>query len=98
MATIGTFKKTDNGFLGSIETLNLKIKDVAIVPTAKTNEKSPNFVVKVGAYELGVGWLHLDKNGKEYVSVKLDDPSFNAPLSASLFEQQDYSYALIWSR
>ena len=98
MATIGTFKKTDNGFVGSIETLNLKIKDVAIVPAAKTKETSPDYAVKVGGYELGVGWLHLNRNGKEYVSVKLDDPSFSSTLSASLFEQQDHSFALIWSR
>ena len=36
---------------------------------------------------------------REYLSVKLDDPSFPAPIYASLVEAEDgESYNLIWSR
>jgi uncharacterized protein (DUF736 family) len=32
-------------------------------------------------------------------SVKLDDPSFNAPIFANLFDDEDgEGYTLIWSR
>jgi len=30
--------------------------------------------------------------------VKLDDPSFNAPIYANLFDDEDEGYSLIWSR
>jgi uncharacterized protein (DUF736 family) len=36
---------------------------------------------------------------REYLSVKLDDPSFPAPIYASLVEAEDgESHNLIWSR
>ena len=37
--------------------------------------------------------------GRDYLSVKLDDPSFNAPIYANLFDDEDgEGYTLIWSR
>ena len=37
--------------------------------------------------------------GRDYLSVKLDDPSFTAPIYASLFDDEDgESSTLIWSR
>ena len=37
--------------------------------------------------------------GREYFSVKLDDPSFPAPIYATLIESEELStYVLIWSR
>jgi len=39
------------------------------------------------------------ETGREYLSVKLDDPSFPAPIYASLVEAEDgSSHNLIWSR
>jgi uncharacterized protein (DUF736 family) len=37
--------------------------------------------------------------GRDYLSVKLDDPSFNAPIYANLFDDEDgETFTLIWSR
>ena len=37
--------------------------------------------------------------GRDYLSLKLDDPSFNAPIFANLFDDEDSEgYTLIWSR
>ena len=37
--------------------------------------------------------------GRDYLSLKLDDPSFTAPIFANLFDDPDgESYTLIWSR
>jgi len=38
------------------------------------------------------------KEDRTYHSVKLDDPSFTAPIYANLFEGENGEYALIWSR
>jgi hypothetical protein len=49
--------------------------------------------------EIGADWSKRSTEGRDYLSVKLDDPSFNAPIYANLFDDEDAeSYTLIWSR
>ena len=37
--------------------------------------------------------------GRDYLGLKLDDPSFTAPIYANLFaDEGDDSFSLIWSR
>ena len=98
MATIGTFTKTDNGFAGTIQTLGLKATKVTVSSVEKTADTAPDFRIKAGAVEIGAAWHRTSRGGNEYISVKLDDPSFAAPIYANLVEQQDKGFALIWSR
>ena len=53
-----------------------------------------------GATEFGAAWKKTARETqREYLSVKLDDPSFPAPIYASLVEAEDGSgHNLIWSR
>jgi len=39
-----------------------------------------------GFAETGAAWKKTSDGGREYLSVKLDDPSFPAPIYASLVE------------
>ena len=50
--------------------------------------------------DLRAAWQKVsEQTGREYLSVKLDDPSFPAPIYASLVEAEDGSgHNLIWSR
>jgi uncharacterized protein (DUF736 family) len=96
MAIIGTFTKTDNGFQGALATLTLKAK-LIITPVEKTGEKAPDYRVYAGAVEVGAAWSATSKEGKPYLSVKLDDPSFSAPVLARLIET-DKGHALVWNR
>jgi len=48
--------------------------------------------------EIGAAWPKRSSEGRDYLSVKLDDPSFNAPIFANLFDGDDDTYNLIWSR
>ena len=49
--------------------------------------------------EIGAAWSKRSGEGRNYLSVKLDDPSFNAPIYANLFDEEGgESYTLIWSR
>ena len=98
MATIGTFTKTDNGFVGSIQTLSLIATKVTVSSTEKTSDTAPDFRIKVGQVEIGAAWNRTSNGGNEYISIKLDDPSFVAPIYANLIEQPDNGFALIWSR
>jgi uncharacterized protein (DUF736 family) len=96
MAIIGTFTKADNGFQGTIATLTLKAK-LTLAAIDKTGEKAPDFRVYAGAVEIGAAWSGISKDNKPYLSVKLDDPSFPAPILARLI-QNDKGHALVWNR
>ena len=101
MATIGTFKKTgSNEFTGEIVTLSVQAKNVRIVPeTTRSGDNSPSHRVYVGRVEIGAAWAKRSNEGRDYLGVKLDDPSFTAPIFANLFDDEDgEGYSLIWSR
>jgi uncharacterized protein (DUF736 family) len=99
MAQIGTFTRSDDGaFTGTIRTLNINVK-ATIKPVAKEGERSPDYRVAANGVELGAGWSKAAKDsGAEYVSVKLDDPSFTAPVYATLVQGDNGEHRLIWSR
>ena len=100
MANIGSFKKAGNEFQGEIVTLSLQTKGVRIVPeTNRSNDNAPSHRVYVGRAEIGAAWSKRSNEGRDYLSLKLDDPSFNAPIFANLFDDEDgEGYTLIWSR
>ena len=51
------------------------------------------------AGEIGAAWSKRSAENRDYLSVKLDDPSFNAPIYANLFDDEDGDgFTLIWSR
>ena len=100
MATIGTFTAAENGYTGSVKTLTLNVK-AKFVATEKENDKAPDFRIFAGAtVEFGAAWKKTAREtDREYLSVKLDDPSFPAPIYASLVKGEGGdSFTLIWSR
>ncbi|MBJ7438606.1 MAG: DUF736 domain-containing protein [Sphingopyxis sp.] len=98
MAIIGIFTKTSDGFTGTIKSLTLNVK-TSIRPSAKDNDKAPDFRLFAGTVEFGAAWAKTSAAGSDYMSCKLDDPSFPAPIYASLVAADDgESYTLIWSR
>lgn len=101
MATIGTFKKTgSNEFTGEILTLSVQARGVRIIPDLRASgENAPSHRVMVGRAEIGAAWSKRSSDERPYLGLKLDDPSFNAPIYANLFEDEDSEiYSLIWSR
>ena len=100
MATIGTFTKTANGDItGTVKTLALNVK-AKFVPAEGESERGPDYRIFAGATEFGAAWKKTAREtGREYLSVKLDDPTFAAPIYATLVETETPGeYALIWSR
>ena len=101
MATIGTFTKNENGagFTGAVKTLTLNGK-AKFVATEGDSERGPDFRIFAGATEFGAAWKKTAReSSREYLSVKLDDPSFPAPIYASLVEDESgEAHNLIWSR
>ena len=87
MATIGTFKRDQTGYAGTITTLTL-------------NDKGPSFRLFVGKIEVGAAWAKVSRDGRAYLSAKMNDPSFLAPVYATLVEDAGIpgQHTLIWSR
>ena len=100
MATIGTFKKSGSEYTGEIVTLSVQAKNVRIVPEqTRSGDNAPSHRVFVGRAEIGAAWEKRSNEGREYLGLKLDDPSFTAPIYANLFEDEDgKTHSLIWSR
>ena len=104
MATIGTFRKAGREFVGEIVTLSVQAKNVRIVPEDTTpNENAPSHRVFVGRAEIGAAWSKRSAEERDYLSLKLDDPSFTQPIYANLFddtvvEDGEETFSLIWSR
>ena len=101
MATIGTFKQTaTNEFAGDIVTLSVQAKGVRIVPDENPpSENAPSHRILVGRAEIGAAWSKQSNEGRAYLGLKIDDPSFTAPIYANLFDDEDgKTYSLIWSR
>ena len=101
MATIGTFTRTNgNGsFTGAVKTLSINAK-TTIKPADKANDRAPDYRILTGSnVEFGAAWKKTSGEGREYLSVKLDDPSFPAPIYATLVEADEPgTFNLIWSR
>ena len=100
MANIGSFKKVGKEYQGEIVTLSVQAKGVRIVAEDnRSNENAPSHRVFVNRAEIGAAWSKRSEEGRDYLSLKLDDPSFTAPIYANLFDDQDgEGYTLIWSR
>ena len=97
MATIGTFTANSKGeFTGVIKTLTLNTK-ATLRPVDKEGEKSPDFRISAANMDIGAAWKKTSRENRDYLSAKLDDPSFAAPIYASLVDA-DEGYVLIWSR
>ena len=97
MATIGTFTLADGAYSGSIKTLTLNVRNAQLRPNDKADDKAPDFRIFAGNTEFGAAWKKTSQANRDYLSVKLDDPSFPSPIYASLIETDD-GHSLIWSR
>lgn len=99
MANIGTFTSTKTGFTGQIKTLALNVK-ARFERIENPSENGPHFRIFSGNVELGAAWQkHSEQSGRDYLSVKLDDPSFPGPIYATLVEVEGAEgLFLIWSR
>ena len=80
--------------------MSVQTKGVRIVPEPnRASDNAPSHRVFVGRAEIGAAWPKRSNEGRDYLSVKLDDPSFNAPIYANLFNDEDgEGYTLIRSR
>lgn len=100
MATIGTFTKTDDSFVGTIRTMTINVKTKIVPNKDKANDAAPDYRVYAGGAELGAGWWETSRGDeRDYIALKLDDPSFAGPIRAAFFENDDDGTGvMVWKR
>jgi len=103
MAIIGTFTKDGNRYAGTLQTLSLKA-DVTIEPVErKGGDNQPDYrvmhVTEEFTSDIGAAWKKTSREGAEYLSVSLDDPSFAERINCRLVKTgSDQSHTLFWER
>jgi uncharacterized protein (DUF736 family) len=102
MSVIGTFTPIkDGGWEGTIRTLTIDVEARLIPNDNQDSERAPAFRLFAGRSELGAAWRERSggENPRDYLSVRLDDPSLPGPISAAMFEATDGKEAqLVWNR
>ena len=102
---IGNFKhdKAEDTYTGELTTLTVAARKVVFQPSEARGDKAPSYRVvspsKTGNVELGAAWKKRSEEGRDYLSVKLDDPSLTQPLNCALVESSEgEGFILVWSR
>lgn len=98
MTKIGSFKKVSGEYRGQIITLSVQAKSVRIAPETNPTGNAPSHRVMIGDVEVGAAWSKRTSDDRPYLSVKLDDPSFVAPIFAQLFDNAESEFDLVWNR
>lgn len=97
MVQLGRFIRTETGYEGRICTLTLNLA-LRIEPAPQLSESAPDHRVFAGEVECGAAWTPEDE-GRGVLSLKIDDPSFAAPVRARLVRGRDEDdYVLLWRR
>ncbi len=103
MTQIGQFTRTKSGFTGRIHTLTLD-RELILLPTESSDaENAPDFRIHLGDGadpEVGAAWKHTGEKAGDYLSLQLDDPAFNRPIRANLFQldAETDTWTLQWNR
>jgi uncharacterized protein (DUF736 family) len=103
MPVIGAFTpdKEGGGWTGSIRTLTMNVKVRLIRNENREGDNAPAYRVFVGQSRVGDAWMARSggDNPKDYLRVRLDDPSLPEPITAALFPSKEGKEAqLIWNR
>ena len=69
------------------------------VGASRSGDNAPSDRIFVGRADIGAAWTKRSAEGRDYLGLKIDDPSFTSPIYANLFEDEvGEFYSLIWSR
>ena len=98
-----TYNEAQDTYTGELATLEIGARKVAFRPNEARTDKAPQYRVvslsKSGDVEFGAAWKKRSEEGRDYLSVKLDDPALTQALNCALVEPGDSEgFILVWSR
>jgi len=94
---VGTFRLVDTEIRGELRTLTMTI-ELRFVPVfAKRGSMAPSHMIMAGEAEVGAAWP-ANPGSFTRLKVRIDDPSFPAPLVGELTQTDDEEMVLLWKR
>jgi uncharacterized protein (DUF736 family) len=94
---VGTFRRIDTEIRGEVRTLTLAV-ELRLVPVfAGRGSMAPSHMIMAGEVEVGAAWP-ASPGSLRTLKVRIDDPSFPAPLVGELTETNKEEMVLIWKR
>jgi uncharacterized protein (DUF736 family) len=100
---LGTFTRDQAGiYAGEIKTLTIH-REVELHPVTDKTDNGPSYRViaktERGMVEFGAAWKRTSKkDDTAFLSVQLDDPALPAAMNMALFDQEDGTAELVWTR
>ena len=101
MAVIGAFTRAkDGGWQGKIGTLSNTLKARFVPNDDRRSDAAPDFHIVSAQCDFGAAWVRRSGvDNQEFLSVQLDDPTLERPISAALFYAESGDRAqLVWNR
>jgi uncharacterized protein (DUF736 family) len=103
MTQIGEFIRTKSGYSARVRTAALDLTLVLVSAESSDTENAPAWRIHLGdedGPEIGAGWKHTGERAGEYIALLIDDPTFQRPIRANLFQSggDKTSWALHWNR
>ncbi|MCC3859763.1 DUF736 domain-containing protein [Pseudemcibacter aquimaris] len=104
MSKVGELNIHNNFGQGHIKTLKTDVKFELHENQNKQSSESPDYnIIGEGGVELGGAWKRTAQNGPNrgmsFLSLTLDDPSFNAAINVSAFVREDgENFDIVWTR
>ena len=94
---IGKFQNDKNDrIVGELDALLAGQRKLSFEPNTKGADYT---VLTETGCEAGAGWKKTSKDGKAYVSVRMDSPFLSLPLNAALFPAKEAGrHILVWDR
>lgn len=98
-----TFDNKTNTYTGNVTTLTFQRSKVQLRPVEKSGDREPDYRIvaetEFGTVEFGAAWKRTSENGRDFLSVSIDDPALSGSLNAALFNSGDGEKAvLVWNR
>jgi uncharacterized protein (DUF736 family) len=98
-----SFDRRSNTYAATITTLTLHRSNIVLRLTNKSGEKEPDYRIiqedDSGTVEFGAAWKRSSGQGRDFLSIVLDDPAFPASLNAAMFlSDREDTATLVWQR
>ena len=100
----GTGDQKEEKLKATIKTRLLILECFLVANDQKSSDQAPDYrlveIIKDSdEVEIGAAWTkRSQKTGEEYLSLSIDDPSFDKRLNAYAFKQGEGHWDIVWSR
>jgi uncharacterized protein (DUF736 family) len=100
MSKIGSLKLDGGKLTGRLRTLKVEASITVEKIEGPRRDNDPSHRVLSNGVELGAAWTKHRDNGPDFLSITIDDPSFDAPMNIAAFpvDGQPGEFDIVFNR